>query len=287
MVYFVLILFILLFFVIKKKFKSLKLGSLALITGGVKCGKSTLSVSLVVKRYKKVLRLTKISNFFRKLLKKSLLEIPLLYSNIPLSVPYVLVTRELLLRKVRARYNSVIYIQEASLVADSQLVKDNDINNMLLLFNKLIAHSGVNLLVYDTQSIADVHYSIKRSLSNYFYIHHLINIPLVPFLIAYVQEYRYSDDGSVVAITGDKDLENSLKRVFILKKTWKLFDSHCFSVLTDNLPVLDNVVKAKTLKCNEIVSFRKQFCKLSNVNLIGSKKSEIENFKNKEIKNNA
>lgn len=260
---FLIIIALIAFVIIKifKRYKKLKLGSLCLITGGVKSGKSTLSVYFVIKKYKSILRATKFVNFFRKLFKKELLELPLLYSNVPLGLPYVEITKDLLMRKKRFRYGSVVYIQEASLVADSQLIQDKELNEKLLLFNKLIAHSGVSCLIYDTQCIGDIHYTIKRSLSNYFYIHHLNKCLFLPFLICYVQEYRYSDDGTVVAITGDKDLEDNLRKVIISKKTWKMFDSHCYSVLTDNLPVEDKVIKPdlKNLKIDKIISFRDGF----------------------------
>ena len=87
---------------------------------------------------------------------------------------YVKITEDLLLRKVRPRFGSVIFIDEASLVADSQLIKDMELNETLLLFNKLIGHETKGgCVIYDTQCISDVHFSIKRSLSEYFYIHHL------------------------------------------------------------------------------------------------------------------
>lgn len=265
-----------------KFFKIPKIGSLALVTGGVKSGKSTLSVHFVLRKYKQIKRNVAINNFFRKIFKRELLEIPLLYSNVPLGIPYVEIDRDLLLRNKRFRYNSVVYIQEASLVADSQLIKNNDINNNLLLFNKLIAHSGVYALIYDTQSISDVHYSIKRSLSNYFYIHHLIKLPLIPFLVCYILEYRYSDDGSVIAITGDKDLEECLKRVIIPKTVWKKFDSKCFSPLTDDLPIKDDVITTKNLKCDKIISFRKEFEKMSNTKNLNKKfDNQVSLFKEK------
>lgn len=253
-----------LFFVFKvlKKFKVAKIGSLCLVNGGVKCGKSTLSVSIALSEYKRRVRYVKISNFFRKIFHKSLLELPLLYSNVPLAMPYSPLTDELLLRKKRFVYGSVIYCQEASLVADSQLIRDMDINQRLLLFNKLIGHETKGgVLIYDTQCVNDLHYSIKRCLSNYFYIHHLTKwIPF--FLVAYVEENRYSDDNSVVNVQ-DKDVEEKLKRIIIPKRTWKYFDCYCYSVLTDNLDVEDRIIKnnlqTQDLKARQILSFRNNF----------------------------
>jgi hypothetical protein len=115
--------------------------------------------------------------------------------------------------------------------------------------------------ILDTQQISDVHYSLKRSLSEYIYVHHLVRwIPF--FLLAYVVEDRYSDDGTVIT-TETKDTEENLKRIIIPKRAWKYFDCYCYSVLTDDLPVnrevVDNNLQTKDLKAYNIVSFRPEF----------------------------
>lgn len=256
MVYLIIIGVIILAFIIYKTFKFPKLGSMCMITGGVKTGKSTFAVSLAVRNYKKRLFTYKVRYFFCKLLRKPFPVKPLLYSNVPLKVPFVPLTKDLLTRQTRFAYGSVIYVCEASLVADSQMIKDKDLNEALLMFNKLIGHeSKGGLIIYDTQCIGDVHYSIKRCLSEYFYIHHLVKwIP--GFLVAYIKEDRYSDDGTVITTSTD-DVEDNLKRVIIPKSTWKLFDCYCYSSLTDYLPVEDKVIeKVDSLKANNIISFK-------------------------------
>ena len=242
---------------IRIKFKIPKFGCMTLVTGGVKTGKSTLSVFMAISRYKRSKRLVRIANFFRKVICKPLLEEPLLYSNIPLRVPYVPLTMGLIQRKYRFRYGSVIYVNEASLFADSQMIKDMDLNERLLMFNKLIGHELLGgYIIYDTQAIVDTHYSIKRCLSNYFYIHHLQKwIP--GFLVAYVRECVYSEDGSVVNVY-KSDVEDDLKKVLIPKWVWKKFDAYCYSYATDDLPVYDKVVtlgKKDSLKVKKLVSF--------------------------------
>ncbi len=241
---------------ITSKFKMPKVSCVSLVTGGVKSGKSTFSVYLVEKTYKRIHRSWKIRAYFQKLLNRPVDEEPLLYSNIPLTIPYVPITLELLQRKVRPRYHSVAYINEASLVADQMLYKDDELNERLTLFNKLFGHETCGgYLIYDTQCVSDVHFAVKRSLSNYFYIHHLEKrVPF--FMIAKVREERYSDDGAVVNSYND-DVEESMKKVIIPKSVWKKFDPYCFSCLTDNLPVSANVVTdTDDLKARDIVSFR-------------------------------
>ncbi len=241
-----------------KKFKVPKIGCLALVTGGVKTGKSTFAVYLSYITYKRVHRRWKLRVKLQKLLHRELSEEPLLYSNVPLSVPYVPLTKDILQRKVRVRFGSVIYVNEASLVADSQLYRDDVLNEELLLFNKLIGHeTHGGTLIYDTQCIGDLHYSIKRCISEYFYIHHLTKT-LPVYLCASVREERYSEDNvSINAYT--EDVEESLKRVLIPRKVWKFFDAYCFSHLTDSCPVACNVVQGdkSDLKAKTIISFRK------------------------------
>lgn len=259
-----LLIFGVLFFVRKilNKFKTPKIGSLALFDGGVKVGKTTVAVATALSEYRRVHRRWKIWKFFDKIFCfKKKIEEPLLYSNIPLAVPYVPLTDELLLRLKRFRFGSIIFVDEASLVADSQLLKDKDINERLLLFNKLIGHeTHGGCIIYNSQSIGDLHYSIKRCLSEFIYVHHMVKwIPF--FLIAYVREDRYSE--SVINVNAS-DVEDTLKKVIMRKSVWKKFDSYAFSSLTDNLPVEDNIIKTKDLKVREMVSFRPRFQELNN-----------------------
>lgn len=270
---------LIIFIYISRHFKNLKVGSLSLVTGGVKTGKSTLAVYLSIKAHKRAVRHVKFRNFILRLIGKSDRqdELPLLYSNIPLNYPYVQLTDDLLLRRKRFVYRSVIYVCEASLVADSQLLKDKDLNTRLLLFNKLIGHETKGgKLIYDTQCVSDVHYSIKRSLSEYFYIHHLRKGLF--FLTAYVIENRYSDDGSIVTFS-DRDVEESdyLKRVLISKRVWKYFDCYCYSRLTDDLPVEKTVVNSVlTLKADRVLSFRPEIQSLTS--------NEVKNEKRKSFR---
>lgn len=279
------IIIILLLFLYFKFFKILATGVLVMVTGGVKKGKSLLSVYLTYKKYKAVHFKWRVSCFFRKIFKKPFLEEPLFYSNIPVGFPYVKLTEDILLRKARCRIGSVIFVDEASLFADSQLIKNMDINNRLLLFNKLCGHAKLSLLCYDTQQIEDCHYSIKRSLSTYYNVERCVK--WIPFVnILYVREYAYSLDKSVVNVH-EGDIMETYKRVIVPKKYYKYYDSTCYWPLFRDLPVEDNVIvpNKKYLKADNIVSFRKDF----NIKF-DDKKADTNNeelkkqFFNKEIK---
>jgi len=239
-----------------KNFKTLKIGSLTLFSGGVKTGKTTLAVFVATWELWKARVKWKLRKVF---LFKRNEEKPMLYSNIPLNIPeYIELTPEHLKRERRFNYGSIILISEASLFADSQLIKDQDINEQLLLFNKLIGHETKGgKLIYDTQQIQDCHYSIKRSLSSYFFIHH-INKYIPFFIVAYVKEYRYSEDNSVIG-TEQEDIEDTLKKVVIPKRVWKKFDRYCYSIFTDSLSNDDQVINGRqlpNLKAEHVPSFR-------------------------------
>ncbi len=240
-----------------KYYKVPKIACVSLVTGGVKSGKSTFSVHLAIRTYKRIHRHWKFRAYFQKLLHRPITEEPLLYSNIPLACDYSPITLELLRRETRPRYGSVAYVNEANLVADQMLYKDDELNERLSLFNKLFGHETCGgYLVYDTQCVSDVHYAVKRSISNYFYIHHLEKrIPF--FLVAKVREERYSEDGTVVNNYAE-DTEDTLKTVLIPKRIWKMFDCYCFSTFTDKLPVSAKVLHGERgdLKVKELVSFR-------------------------------
>ncbi len=244
-------------FAVWKIYKIPKLGNMTLITGGIKTGKSTLSVYLALRKYRRTLIFWYIkcgfmSVFMRKKLKP---EKPLFYSNIPVKCKYVPITKELLLRQERFAYKSVIYICESSLIADSQLIRNQDINERLLLFNKLIAHeTRGGCVFYDTQSISDCHYSIKRALSSYLYIHHTFKY--CPFyLLMWVREFKYNEDNSIVN-TVQTDVEDDLKLIIVPKRIWKKFDCYAFSSMTDKLPVNRNLTIPVNMKVEDLVSFR-------------------------------
>lgn len=255
---------LILYFLIKIS-KIPKFGNMVLVTGGVKTGKTTMSVWLAVRQYWRQLRKYYIYNYvlypmfhrIGKLKKKmKLREKPLFYSNVPVAVKnYVPLTTDLIERKKRFRYGSVIYMCESSLVADSQAIKDAYVNEEMLLLNKLIAHETKGgYLFYDTQSISDNHYAVKRCLSSYFYIHHMRKIPFV--CLAWVRELKYSEDNSTVN-NFESDVEDTLQLVVIPKKVWKLFDCYCYSALTDNLPVVDETQEVgDDKKARKIISFR-------------------------------
>lgn len=247
---------VVLYIYIKHKFKIPKIGAMTCVTGEVKSGKSTFSFALAYRQYKRNLRSVKFRNAVRKVLfpKAPQEELPLFYTTIPVGVDHVLLTKELLMREERFAYKSVIWVDEASLLADSQFYKDINVNDNLMFFNKLIAHETKGgMVVYNTQSVEDLHFSIKRCLGRVFYVHETYK--WIPFLlVCTIREERYSAENAVTT-NYNEDMEESLKRVIIPKSVWKKFDCYCYSILTDHLPVHKKVTKAKSLKARKLLSF--------------------------------
>lgn len=252
----ILILVIVLYVIYRKNFKILKVPSVCLITGGVKTGKSLLSVHLSIKDYKKRHRIW----WLKTHLLKSKLEEPLYYTNVTITFGnnkrkkahrldknIVQVTKEHLIRDIRFNYKSVIYLQESSLMADNMDFNDKERNVELSLFNKLIAHeTRGGSLYYDTQSVLDNHYSMKRVCSTYFFIQKNINFLL--FHVLYVREMINQENG-VNNFTDDVD--TTTRKVLVPFWYHHKYDRYEFSYLTDEL---NNVSKPVPFH-NGLVSF--------------------------------
>lgn len=242
----------------KLRIKRLKLDNLTMVSGGLKTGKSALSLGLAYKVYKKNLRKWKIKKWFSKIIHKDFnIEKPLFYSNIPLGFDYVPLTFDVIERKKRINYKSVVFIDEASLLADSMSAlttgKTKELkestsyfNDVLLVFIKLFCHETHNgSLFINSQSISDMHYSFRRCMSRYVYIQSSIN--WLPFIrIMRVKELFYSDDNTSINTNND-DIEDNTRLLFQFKSIYKKYDRWCYSAFTDSLDKLDVVIEGKNL----------------------------------------
>lgn len=247
---------------IRKHFKKIVLPNVFLVSGAVKSGKTLLSVHLAIKQYKKNLRVFKIRKFLLTILGRGKYAglAPMLYSNIPLAkVKFNKLTMDIIYQKVRIPDKSIVLIDEMSLLADSFLFKDQDINNHLMRFCKLFAHySHGGYLIVDTQSLSDCHFSIRRCLGSYLYIYERIKLPLIT--IMKVREMAYSDDNSVVTVSS-QDIELEMRKVIIFNTTYKKYDSYCYSSFTDfkkyKVCYTKSIKSFKDdLKCYKLVSFQ-------------------------------
>lgn len=249
----ILIIVLLVFLFIRFKSKKLKLPNVSLITGGVKTGKTTLAVYLAIKKWKSLHFKWKIKKFF-----KIDCEEPLLYSNIRLrGVPFVMLTKDLLLRKKRFNYKSVVLISEGALVADSQNYKDNFVNETLTIYCKLFGHETQGGYMFvDTQNITDLHYSFKRVCNSYIWIH---SNQILPFIIKMnVREIAYCYDNDI-SNDFESDVEDSMLSLYLFKSIWKKFDCYCYSIFTDDLEKENEIItlgKKDCLKTDNILQVR-------------------------------
>ena len=210
---------------IKKHFKIPHLNALNVVIGEVKSGKTISSVTLALKEIKRRQRHIRIVNAIRKIFGKGEYEMPLLYSNIPLATDYVLITPELLNRKMRFRYGSVVFLDEVSFVNDKMLYKDQVICDSVKDFYKLFGHEtggysgcGHGVLICDTQSISDTSKEFRACIGRAFYVEGISAPFWLPiFAISKLREERYSEDGTTVT-SYNEDLELSLRKFLFRKK---------------------------------------------------------------------
>lgn len=291
--------FLLWFFIFKVK--HLKVPDVYLVTGGVKTGKSFVSVYLAVRQYKRNCRKVKITNFFIKIInvfkgifKKPYIcnkEMPMLYSNMHLrNVKYNLLTLDIIKRKVRIPVKSVVLIDEVSLLADSMLAfhkrDDKLIHEQLLLFVKLFGHYCGGTLIVNTQCLQDCHMAFRRCVSKYLWIDNKRKFPF--FSLLQVRELAHSEDKDIVN-NFDKDTEVDNRPLFIWNKYMKYYDYRCYSIFTDGLRLqvnYDNPVKDKhdSLKTSVLLTLQ-DFQTLKEFANKGVKVVEKE-LEKKEVKEN-
>lgn len=229
-----------LYVIYRKNFKNIKCPAVTLVTGGVKCGKSLLCVKLAIKDYRKRHRVWWIkTHVFHKIIEE-----PLFYTNCTISFgnlkknkPHKLddriraVTLGTLTREMRFNYGSVIYINEASLMADNMDFQNKERNCDLSLFAKLIGHETRGGVLYlDTQSVLDVHYAFKRVSSTYLFIQKNINFLL--FHVLYVREMINTENG---VNNFEDDVDCTTRKVLIPFWYHHKYDRYEWSYLTDEL----------------------------------------------------
>lgn len=266
---------VLLLWIYFKFFKIPKVKNLMFVDGGLGTGKSTYSVYLAVRLFKRSKRHYKIAKFifapftvFRKSKVRFLynlgnkydsLEEPLLYSNIPLrNIVHTPLTLDLIYRMKRFPYKSVVLIDDISLMADQMMFKNLEVNKRLSVFFKFFRHmTRGGYLIANSSSTSDLHHAFKYCLSDYLYIHSRFDIPF--FSVLRMQEMHYSadKDGSPIVTAATSDIEDTLKRVLVRKKYRKYYDTYCYSVFTDNLQIFrkDTLLKFfDSAKCVDILT---------------------------------
>ena len=253
-----LIVAIIVLLIILFKSKCLHCDSVLMINGPNGCGKSSTGLQIV----KNKIFLKKCKYYLRKYFldyvlhpikllrnpKKRIEEIlsrekPIIYSNVPLyKLNYIPIELDIIKRQnYRFIYDSIIYLNEASLIANSMSYKVDEINEGLTLFVKLIRHelrgSGLCLLV-DTQSPNDLHYAFDRCINQALWIEKSLNLPFVR--IVWMREVAVNRKDTQNVYLDDVKEDSSLRWFLVWKSIFKNYDTHCYSILTDVLPPLKN-----------------------------------------------
>lgn len=234
------------------------MGCVTLVTGAVKVGKSAFAVwRAITLHFSRMVR-TYIYNFFHR---KNPREIPLLYSNVPLRYKwYRVLTLDSVLRQERFAYRSIVYVNEASLFVDSKMYDDPILNEKLMLFCKLFGHETLSgMLIWDTQALADCHHAVKRCLAEYIDLQ--ANKRGVFGTKLYWRRMRLSaceESIDVNVFDGKTGTDKVTPSVWVPSFVWKLFDSYCWSYLTDDLPVSDIKSKSKSLKPDFVLTLSKK-----------------------------
>ena len=243
--------------VLFKRSKKFRFDSIVMINGGVGSGKTLTAVWLAKRSYKKSVRIWKRKNFFRLLFgKQPKQEKPMLYSNIPLfNIDFVLLNNDLLERKVRFNFGSVVLISESSLIANSQDFKRKDLpklNDDLTEFLKLIRHElhgsyrslfgfggTIPNLICETQSKNDNHYAFDRCITQVMFISKSYNLPF--FKLQHCRDLLLYEGVENVLLDDSKE-DKSFKWYLIPKKVFNNYDSYAYSFLTDNLVNYDDYI---------------------------------------------
>ena len=274
----VILLSILAIYLYWKFFKLPKMKNIIFVDGSLGSGKSFYSVAVAVRLFKKQIRLYRIKCFvigkivnkiinavnwvFKKnYAMKDLPEKPQLYSNMRLrNIEFTLLTKDLIFRKQRFAYKSVVLIDEASLMIDQMCFKDKELNERMSTFFKLFRHETKGgYIVINSQTTSDLHYSLKYVISDYLYLHHRTKLPFVTVVKAQEMCYSADKDGASIVNARNEDIEETLKNVLVLNKYYRYYDSYCYSIFTDSLPIYKKVEKLgrkDNLKTDILVSFK-------------------------------
>lgn len=263
---------------LRKKFKKLVLPNVFLVDGAPKTGKSALSLTLAHRIY--------VKNVFKWYVGKPLYWLryhtlvdyplkPMFYTNIPVGFTHNLLSKKIIYHQAKVPPKSVIFIDEASLFADSQLIKDSELNLKLTLFCKMIGHTTKGgTLAINTQQVSDLHYSFKRVLGRYLYIYQTNKYPFVS--ISQVREMLYSDDTSVVNDVNE-DAELSMRRIFFFNGIYKRYDCFCYYPLVAKQPYEVDYgfqFDRKDLSAKGLISFNEKLINYYANQLKGSENNE-------------
>ena len=272
--------------IIKIKPYLIKYDTVVGFTGGLGCGKTFESVNVCIRELKKNRIKTRVYNFISPFFKRERLELPLLYSSIPIRInkremAQKLTVEQLLLQE-RFVKGSIVFLDEVDVWANQfahanpnvieilnrQKVKEEDFaeggifDEHIRLFRHYHASPCCEpKLIVNTQATSNIITIIRRRISTIFVQSkfRIVKIPilcLVPFIGQFFKLYTYKV--REIAISDDiqnnsaEDLNESFERRIAFMPTIRHYDTHCYSGRVDSLTLTSSEPWAK-MKTNRLL----------------------------------
>lgn len=282
------IIVVLVVIIIKVKPYFIKYDTVVGFTGGLGCGKTFESVNVCIRELKKNRFKTKIYNLLAPIFKRERLEMPLLYSSIPIRINKREMAKKLtveqLLLQERFVKGSIVFLDEVDVwanqfahanpnvieILDKKKIQSDEFceggifDEHMRLFRHYHASPCCEpKLIVNTQATSNIITIIRRRISTVFVQSkfRVVKIPLlqyVPFFGQFFKFYTYkvreiaiSDD---IQNNSSEDLNESFERRIAFMPTIRHYDTHCYSerVKTLEQTVSHQWEKMKTnrlLKC--------------------------------------
>lgn len=259
-------------FLLLKYFKKIRLDYIMLFSGGVGCGKTSLSVAQLFYILRKVY-LIYATNILNKNRKDYII-----MSNFPIGKwdkkrekrfiriffkkiwCYDLDIDVLTLQK-RIPQNEVIYIvDEFSQIAsqfdfNAPVVKDN-MDEFFRLFRHY--HNGKAYFIAIDQCSENIFLQIRRRASYTYNLIKCFKVPLIPLCIYTYRKILISDEVDNIIESKDATNETELLKFIRFCNPFKWYDSFCHSERYKKIPLLENYRVSKSLKRNDSMKINKK-----------------------------
>lgn len=292
---FLIVALIIIFLFIKPYF--IKYDTVVAFTGGLGTGKSFMSVDTAIRELQKNRLKTFLYNIKLRILRKPLLDKPLLYSSIPIRISRkemsVVLTSDMLILQEGFVKGSIVFIDEIDVFANQfayanqniieisnkkdlkairEGVSDYDsglFDEEIRLFRHLYSSPACECkLICNSQATSNITTIIRRRMNTVFVLSRFrkYKLPILSlFIVPYSVEVRNITITDEITNTSDSSAEDNMRVHIGLMPRLRHYDTHCYSDRAESIPV----------------KYPIRWKKLKTVRLL---KAPIEYFKNKSKK---
>lgn len=263
---------VILFIIIKPYF--IKYDTICGYTGGLGSGKSFMSSLTAVRLLKKNRLRTWFYNIKQRILRRPLLEKPLLYSSIPIRISKKemskVLTADMLTLQESLVKGSVVYIDEVDVFANQFAFGNHNIiecaskkeltakregkedydsglfDEFMRLFRHLWSSPACeSRMIVNTQATSNITTIIRRRMNTVFVLSRfrihkvpiLCHLPFISWLFRfYTVECRNITITDEITNTSDGNTEDNMRIVFGFMPLRKLYDTHCYKHRADTIP---------------------------------------------------